>query len=101
MKRFKPRAVSMGKFLLIATLVLAVTALSSGWSITCAQQDPSQPLTAVEKAAQAKTKADAAAHARQKRDEAVKRRQQTREYIQKAVEGQKQLGVTAPAGGKQ
>jgi len=93
----------MNRALLIAAFALAATALSSGWSVTCAQQDPpkadsaeaknANPPTAAEKAAREQRKAEAALLARQKRDEMIKRRQQTREYIQKAVEGQNKGGT--------
>jgi hypothetical protein len=77
------------RLLLVATLIVAVAALSSGIGVTYAQQDPAAvPLTAEQKAAVEKRDKAAAVEARAKRDAAIKKRQAAKEYIKKVVDGQ-------------
>ena len=99
MNRFKLLIMTMNRFrlLLITTLVVAVTALSTGINVTYAQQDPSaQKLTDEQKATEAKRKADAATRALAKKAEIQKQRKAAREYVRKVVEGQ-QPGAATPA----
>jgi hypothetical protein len=100
MNRFKLMTMTMNRFrlLLCTSLVVAVTALSSG--IGCAQQEPAAATPAVAPVpAAAQRKAAAAVKARADRDAAVKKRRAAKEYIQKVVEGQDGAAATAPSGG--
>jgi hypothetical protein len=88
------------RLLLVAALVVAVTALSWG-GISYAQQAPAEVKPAVEKdPAAAKRKADAAIRARAQRDAAIKKRHETKKYIQKVVEGQQSGAATPDNAGK-
>jgi hypothetical protein len=99
MNRFKLiLTVNRFRLLLVAALVVAVTALSSGIGVTYAQQDPAAvPLTAEQKAAAAKLDKAAAIRARAQRDAAIKKRHDAKTYINKVVEGQESgAAATAP-----
>ena len=89
----------MNRFMLlmVTTFLVAVMVLSSGISVTYAQQDPMPAKPAVENdPVAAQRKADAAARALAKRAEMLKQRKAAREFIKKVVEGQ-QPGAAAPA----
>jgi hypothetical protein len=85
------------RLLLFTLFVATLTALSTGISVTYAQQDPpTAPPTAEQKAVGEQQHKAAATRARAKRDAAIKQRRDTKAYINKVVEGQ-QSGAAATA----
>jgi hypothetical protein len=103
MNRFKLMTMTMNRFrlLLCTSLVVAVTALSSGIGVTYAQQDPAAATPpAAQDPAAVKQKADAAVRARAQRDAAINKRRAAKEYIKKVVEGQQAVAPDNSGGAK-
>jgi hypothetical protein len=92
------RIMNRFRFLLFTAFVMAVTAFSSGISVSFADQQDSAVAkpAAEEKAAAAKRAETAAARAIAKRAELLQQRKASKEYIKKVIEGQ-QPGAAAPA----
>jgi hypothetical protein len=80
------------RLLIIITLVMAVTAFSTGIGISYAEQPSNSAKPTDEEAAAAtKRKEDSAVKALTKRAEMLKQRKAAKEYIKKVVEGQQPL----------
>lgn len=85
------------RLLLITTFVVAVTAFSSGISVSYAEQASTDAKPAVAKDAAATnqtSRAAAAARATAKKAEMLKKRDASKKYIQKVVEGQQNQSET-------
>jgi hypothetical protein len=83
------------RLLIIITLVMAVTAFSTGIGISYAEQPSNSAKPTDEEAAATKRKEDSAVKALTKRAEMLKQRKAAKEYIKKVVEGQQPPADTA------